>query len=87
MKEERTINNAVAAGVQCLLRQEIVNSYHLHVEDLGYCPVSDKEALSMAYAAYKGLHGNDVATSLYHCIMELPTEPPEEQGVMTNANG
>ena len=38
-----------------------------------------KEALTRAYKAYHALGGNDVATELYHDIMELPTEPHKEQ--------
>lgn len=38
-----------------------------------------KEALIREYKAYHALGGNDVATELYHDIMELPTEPHKEQ--------
>lgn len=78
-KEEREVSVAIAEGVKCLLRQEIVASYHIHVEDMGYCPVPDKEALSMAYKSYSNLHGNDIATNLYQRVMALPTEPPGEE--------
>lgn len=74
VKEEEKKNDCIAAGVQCLLRQNIVDSYYKYT-DKGYCPVAVKEALSMAYDAYSGLGGNDVATTLYHKVLELPSEP------------
>lgn len=63
-------------GLQCLLRSEIIR-YHDKYVERGYCPVYAKESLSRMYRAYVGLHGNDVATSLYKVVMELPTEPPK----------
>ena len=58
-------------GVQCLLRAEIVrqNEKWTKAED---CPVYAKEALAREYRAYHNLKGNDVATSLYEEVMELP---------------
>lgn len=67
---------AIKAGIQCLLRAEIVRQYEKWI-DLGYCPVYAKEALSRAYTAYHNLGGNDVATELYHKCIALPSEPPE----------
>ena len=46
--------------------------------DKKYCPVYAKESLSRAYAAYHTLGGNDVATELYHQVIELPVGPPDE---------
>lgn len=68
---------AIKNGLQCLLRAEIIRSYDKYTER-GYCPLYAKEALTRAYKAYHALGGNDVATELYHAIMELPTEPPKE---------
>lgn len=61
-------------GVQSLLRLEIVRSYNEYSEK-GYCPIYAKESLTRGYRDYHSLGGNDVATSLYEKIMELPTEP------------
>ena len=69
---------AIKNGLQCLLRAEIIRSYDKYTER-GYCPLYAKEALTRAYKAYHALGGNDVATELYHDIMELPTEPHKEQ--------
>lgn len=78
LKEEEKKNDCIAAGVQCLLRQSILDSYYKYM-DLGYCPVAVKEALSMMYEAYSGLGGNDVATALYHRVLELPSDKPSLQ--------
>lgn len=58
-------------GVQCLLRAEIIRQNEKWTR-AGFCPVYAKQALSREYKAYHGLHGNDVATSLYEETMDLP---------------
>lgn len=70
---------AIKNGLQCLLRAEIINQYDKWHER-GYCPIYAKEALTRAYKAYHALGGNDVATELYHELMELPNEKPNEKG-------
>lgn len=67
----------VENGSQALLRIEIIRSHDKYM-DKKYCPVYAKESLSRAYAAYHALGGNDVATELYHQVIELPVGPPEE---------
>lgn len=68
---------AIADGVQCLLREKIIEKHAKYVEEKHYCPVYAKESLRKAYDAYHALGGNDVATSLYKEVMALHTEPPE----------
>lgn len=68
-QDERT--EQLEAGVQCLLRAEIIRS-HEKYSAKGSCPIYAKEALTKMYAAYHALGGNDVATDLYHDCMELP---------------
>lgn len=74
IKEEQVKNESIAKGVQCLLRQTIISA-HKEYCGQGYCSIADKDAISMTYDAYKGLGGNDVATNLYHQILDLPSEP------------
>lgn len=69
---------ALKNGLQCLLRTEIINQYDKWHER-GYCPIYAKEALTRAYKAYHALGGNDVATELYHELMELPNEKPKQK--------
>lgn len=66
---ERT--EQLEAGVQCLLRAEIIRSHEKYTER-GKCPIYARDALTKAYKAYHALGGNDVATDLYSTIMELP---------------
>lgn len=70
---ERQKNEAIAAGVQSLLRESIVNSYNKYSEK-GCCPIYAKESTKKLYAAYHGLGGNDVATELYNKILRMPEE-------------
>jgi hypothetical protein len=71
--------HALCAGVQCLLRAEIIRMHDKYTERK-YCPIYAKESLRRAYQAYHGLHGNDVATALYDETMALPTDPPDGKG-------
>ena len=64
---------AIKNGLQCLLRAEIIKSHEKYSER-GECPIYAKEAMTRAYKAYHALGGNDVATELYHKILELPNE-------------
>lgn len=64
-------------GLQALLRIEIIRSHDKYMERK-YCPVYAKESLSRAYNAYHTLGGNDVATELYHKVIELPISPPDD---------
>lgn len=64
-------NDALCAGVQCLLRSEIIKIHDKAIAD-GYCPVYKKESLKRIYTAYHNLDGNDIATKLFKDVMELP---------------
>lgn len=71
LKLERQKNEAIAAGVQSLLRESIVGNYNKYIEK-GYCPIYAKESIKKVYAAYHDLGGNDVATKLYRKILDMP---------------
>ena len=64
---------AIKNGLQCLLRAEIIRAYDKYKER-GKCPLYAKEAITRAYKAYHALGGNDVATELYHEIIEFPID-------------
>ena len=70
-KAKRT--KSVEAGMQCLLRLEIIRSYE-HYTLKGHCPIYAREALTRGYNAYHNLGGNDVATDLYEKLIDLPTK-------------
>ena len=77
---EQQKNEAIAAGVQALLRESIVSNYNRYSER-GACPIYAKESLKKVYASYHDLGGNDVATQLYNKILAMPEreEKDDEQ--------
>ena len=77
-KFHRKREKALEEGLQALLRAEIIRQYEKHIER-EFCPLYAKEALKREYHAYHELGGNDVATELYHKVLELPTEPPDKE--------
>ena len=78
LREEHDRNEAIAAGVQALLRESIVNGYNRY-SDKGFCPIYAKESIKRVYASYHDLGGNDVATELYQKLLKMP-ENREEGG-------
>ncbi|MBR2999804.1 MAG: hypothetical protein IKF39_02305 [Oscillospiraceae bacterium] len=77
LKTEQAKNEAIAAGVESLLRESIVSNYNKYVEK-GFCPIYAKESIKKVYEAYHGLGGNDVATELYGKILKMPEQAEEE---------
>lgn len=73
LAEERKKNEAIAEGVQALLRESIVTSYNKH-QDKGFCPIYAKDSMKKVYSAYHNLGGNDVATELYSKLLKMPEE-------------
>lgn len=79
LKQEQAKNEAIAEGVQSLLRESIVNNYNRYKEK-GYCPIYAKESIKKVFHAYHdGLGGNDVASGLYKELLEMPTEKKGEE--------
>ena len=76
LKQEQKKNEAVAAGVQSLLRESIVSNFNRYTEK-GYCPIYAKQTMMKLYESYHNLGGNDVVTELYQKLMKMP----EEKGV------
>lgn len=76
LQAEHARNEAIAEGVQSLLRESIVENYNKYI-DRGYCPIYAKESIKKVYGAYHNLGGNDVATELYHKILAMPEEKEE----------
>lgn len=73
LKIERTKNEAIAAGVESLLRNSIVSDYNKYM-DKGFCPIYAKESIKKVYKAYHNLGGNDVATELYNKLLRMPEQ-------------
>ena len=77
LKEEQKKNEAIAEGIQSLLRESIVSNYNKY-KGKGYCPIYAKESIKKVYQAYHDLDGNDVATDLYNKLLGMPTEAEGE---------
>lgn len=73
LKEEQKKNEAIAEGVQSLLRESIVENYNRYSER-GTMPIYAKESLRAVYSAYHNLGGNDVATELYNKLLRMDEE-------------
>lgn len=78
LKAEHKKNEAIADGVQSLLRESIVGNYNKYTER-EYCPIYAKDSIKKVYTAYHNLGGNDVATELYHKLLAMPEEPHERE--------
>lgn len=64
-------SRAIRDGLCALLRDRLMQSC-LHFEKLRYIPPRELECVSRMYNAYHGLGGNDIITSLYAEMVELP---------------
>ncbi len=73
LQVEKQKNEAIADGVQSLLRESIVSNFNRYSER-GYCPIYAKESIKKVYAAYHDLGGNDVATELYRKLLVMPED-------------
>lgn len=72
LEREQHKNDAIAQGVQSLLRDSIVSNYNKAVDRGGTCPIYCKESIKKAYQAYHNLDGNDVVTQLYDKLLHMP---------------
>lgn len=70
IKEDREKNKAIAKGVEALLRDRIIDSFHKY-EKTGVCPIYAKENVKRMYEPYHVLGGNDVATELVEKLLEM----------------
>ena len=77
LASEQEKNEAIAEGVQSLLRESIVSNYNKYSEK-GFCPIYAKESIKKVYEAYHDLGGNDVATQLYQKILVMPEKEENE---------
>lgn len=79
-------NEAMAEGVQALLRSKIIGIYN-HYKDMGYCPIYAKENIQGLYIPYEELGGNGVARKMVAELLDMPTEPKgDEKNGQRNIN-
>lgn len=69
---DRNKNKIIAQGVEALLRDRIIESYHKYEKE-DKCPIYAKENVRRLYIPYHELGGNDVATELITKLLEMPT--------------
>ena len=72
VKEERTQQEAIKAGLQALLRAQMVNDYNHYTEKV-YAPIYARENFESCWKQYKNLGGNGVMTDLHEKFLKLPT--------------
>lgn len=77
LRAEQKKNEAIAEGVQSLLRESIVGNFNRY-QDRGFCPIYAKDSIKRVYKAYHNLGGNDVATELYGKLLKMPEEKRDE---------
>ena len=77
LKAEQEKSEAIAEGVQSLLRESIVTNFNRY-QDRGFCPIYAKDSIKRVYKAYHNLGGNDVATELYQKLLKMPEEKRED---------
>lgn len=72
LKKQNAKDKAIADGLQCLLRAELIRTNKEYIEK-GYCPIYALESVNRMYKAYHNLGGNDVVTELVEQLKDLPT--------------
>ena len=72
VKMNRRTTSAVEAGIRCMLRDRLINSYEQYTR-LGCCPLAIRENTREMYAAYKALGGNGAVDHIVEEMNELPT--------------
>lgn len=60
-----------------LLKDRILQACQ-HWQDVGYCPMYNREVLSEMVKTYHSLGGNSFITSVYEDTMQLPTSADEQ---------
>lgn len=70
---QRHREDAIAQGVQALLRNEIIRTYEKCVAQ-GYCSIETKENVQRLYEAYHALGGNGTITELVNRLLKMPEE-------------
>lgn len=69
-QQEKSRNEYLYQGLQCLMREQIINNYNKYTER-GECPIYAKESVDKLYKAYHSLGGNGMVTELYEKMMEM----------------
>lgn len=74
LSTQRHREDAVAQGVQALLRNEVIRIYNHSIDRGGICPIYERESVMSMYGAYHALGGNGTITELVDKLQKMPTE-------------
>lgn len=77
IKDEREEREAIKAGLQALLRAQMVTDYNRYTEK-GYAPIYARENFENCWVQYERLGSNGVMQSIHDKFMSLPTQKGAE---------
>lgn len=78
IKKQKAEQDAIKAGIQALLRSEMIYSYNKYMEK-GYAPIYAKENFDNMYKNYHALGLNGVMDGIHDTFMKLPTDVDENK--------
>lgn len=67
----------LSEALQALLRDRMVELYHIYYDEKHFMPIYAKESLDGMYVGYKALNGNGVIDELVKAMRTLPPTPTE----------
>ena len=73
LSSQRQREDAVAQGVQALLRNEIIRTYETCMAQ-GFCSIATKDNVQRMYTAYHALGKNGTITEIVDKLQKMPTE-------------
>lgn len=73
VKEEKEEQAAIKAGLQALLRAQMVNDYN-HYSEKGFAPIYARENFENCWRQYERLGTNGVMQDIHSKFMALPTQ-------------
>lgn len=76
VKSQKARTDAIQHGMQALLRNEIIKSYHKYM-DKGWIPIYALENVNAMYREYHALGGNGTITQLAEELQDLPKKEPK----------
>jgi hypothetical protein len=74
--DEKKAEQVIRDGLQALLRDRMLQSYHYYKEEKKYANADDKANFTRLHNAYKALGKNGVMDLIFKEFMELPTTDP-----------
>lgn len=77
IKTEQEKQEAIKAGLQALLRAQIIDMYERYSEK-GYAPIYVRDSFENAYKQYEKLGPNGVIADIHTKFLALPTKKKED---------